>query len=171
MLDKKITKEISNLLTSSDKARKAISAEIDKIDAKYKALAEKEKSKLSKMLKSIEEQMESYKTLLGLGDEVEPEAETEEPEIVEEEEKVVDNLFPENNVEKPANEDKGEDYITQQEIDNRNLHFPEDKIIPAEPESESEKTTDEWPVEDNDEPVQESDQDDNSWPTFPEEWK
>lgn len=160
MLDKKITKEISNLLTSSDKARKAISAEIDKIDAKYKALAEKEKSKLSKMLKSIEEQMESYKTLLGLGDEVEPEAETVEPDTADEEEKVVDNLFPENNIEKAVDELIVENDTTVVE-----------EAVKAESDNKPEETANEWPVENNDEPVQESDQDDDVWPAFPEEWK
>lgn len=169
MLDKKITKEISNLLTSSDKARKAISAEIDKIDAKYRALAEKEKSKLTKMLKSIEEQMESYKTLLGIGDEVEPEAETVEPEIVdEEEEKVVDNLFPENNIEKALDE-----FVVENEPEIVEEAVVEEKVVIADNTGE---TADEWPVADEPvgEPVEDSEEDksdEDEWPAFPEEWK
>jgi len=163
MLDKKITKEISNLLTSSDKARKAISVEIDKIDAKYRALAEKEKSKLSKMIKSIEEQMESYKTLLGLGDEVESEVEIVEPDTVEEEEeKVVDTIFPENN----------EDPFAVAEV-------TEEQLIEEEPVAEETVVAEnanevfgEWPSEDTGSDAEEDKSDDeNEWPAFPEEWK
>ena len=167
MLDKKITKEISNLLTSSDKARKAISAEIDKIDAKYRALAEKEKSKLAKMLKSIEEQMESYKTLLGLGDEVEPD-ETESTAVEEEEEKVVDNLFPENNIEKALDE-----FVVENEPEIVEDAVVKEKVVITDNAGE---TVEEWPVTDEPvgEPVEDSEEDksdEDEWPAFPEEWK
>lgn len=168
-MDKKITKEISNLLTSSDKARKAISTEIDKIDAKYRALAEKEKSKLSKMLKSIEEQMESYKTLLNLGDEVEPD-EAEPTAVEEEDEKVIDTIFPENN-EEPVIEEVDKQVVEEEVTD--------DPVVVEEAVDETDKKSDEatetvetvetaenaeWPFDNG------NDKEEDGWPEFPEEW-
>lgn len=156
MLDKKVTKEITNLLTSSDKAKKAISIEIEKIDAKYKALAEKEKSKLSDMLKSIEKQMESYKALLGLNDEIVDEVEeVENP--VEEEEKVVDNLFPENN-DDPVAEVTDEQVVEEEAVNEENVVVTDN----------AGETVEEWPTETVE--SEKKDDDEDEWPAFPQEW-
>lgn len=167
---KQIKDKVSAILEGFEEDLKNLEEQKSHIDEKYRKLADEEKREVVETIKILKAQIKSLSRMRDANESDKVEDEPQEN-PVEEEERVVDNLFPENNVENTANEDKGEDYISQQEIDNRNLHFPDDKIIPAEPDVKPEETAEEWPVENNDEPVQESDQDDDAWPAFPEEWK
>lgn len=89
--NKKLTKEFKNIIASMTNAKNLAIQELDKIDAKYKALAEKEKTELSKTVKLLETQLAAYASLT--------EEETTEPTIT-------DTIFPENNAsgEKETNE-------------------------------------------------------------------
>ena len=119
--NKKLAKEIKSILVSSDKAKKLALQEIEKIDAKYKALAEKEKASLTETVKLIDAQILLYTPMLA-GEDVqeevnEPETEAEEVKegpVVEQpvqkeepqtEASIVDTLFLENNVEETLVED------------------------------------------------------------------
>lgn len=150
------------------------------VEEKYRKLAEEETAKLTTAI-------ESYNKLLTFWDDANVDvverpkrkrrtkAEMEAARIAElpEDERVVDTL---------AEESQDEDYISQQEIDNRNIQFPDEKIEVIE---EVEPVTEETVVEETPEPTadepdweteteskaQEDDDDDNSWPEFPSEWK
>lgn len=152
--NKKLIKEIRSIIECSEKAKKFALAEIDKIDAKYKAMAEKEKSELNDTIKLLDSQITKYSSILAEDSaENEPETTVTEP-VTEETEQtdgeVVDTLFPENNVE------------TESEPEELNEEETEAK---AEPD---------W-ASDNDLPDDNTEADDTStdeeWPDFVQEWK
>lgn len=98
MIDnKKFLKEISNILASAEKAKKVVLAEMDKVDEKYRKLADEEKKSLNEILANLNAQMKLYGPMVNQEAAVET---TPEP-AIEEEEKVVDTVFPENNEEEP----------------------------------------------------------------------
>lgn len=142
----------------------SIKKEIKGIDAKYKKLAEEEKACLKEELDYYKEQRDSI--LQGkqvfAAVETEPEFDgagfTEDdnkPEV--EEEKVVDSIFPENNIEKAEDEFlvEGDPSVVEEAVKEQN-------------ESETEEV--EEPAEESAEESSDSDSED-SWPEFPEEWK
>ncbi len=150
--NKKLIREIRSIIECSEKAKKFALAEIDKIDAKYRALAEKEKSELNDTIKLLDSQITKYSSILAedsVDDEPEtPAVEQETEDTVPAEEEVVDTLFPENNegsVSEPEHQDDAET-----------------------------ETVTEWPS-DNDLPGNDAEADDTStdeeWPDFVQEWK
>lgn len=153
--NKKLIKEINTIIASSTKAMEITKQEIEKVDAKYKALADKEKAGLEKLLKMQEGQISAYKTMVCFTDE--PEAPVATNKAVEEaekepvEEKVVDTIFPENNEED-----------TEEETSEGEAAEPETAS-----ESKPEAETSEWETSE----PQEINDDDDDWGDEPEEWK
>lgn len=155
--NKKLIKEINTIIASSTKAMEITKQEIEKVDAKYKALADKEKADLEKLLRMQEGQISAYKTMVCFTDEPKPVAEETTNKAVEEtgnepvEEKVVDTIFPENNEED-----------TEEEISEGEATEPETAS-----ESKPEAETSEWETSES----QEINDDDDDWGDEPEEWK
>lgn len=156
---KQIKDKVSAILEGFEEDLKNLEEQKSHIDEKYRKLADEEKKEVVETIKILKAQI---KSLSRMRDANESDKVEDEPQDnpVEEEERVVDNLFPENNVEKAVDELIVEDDTTVV-----------DEAVKAESDNKSEETADEWPVENNDEPVQESDQDEDAWPAFPEEWK
>lgn len=156
--NKKLIKEINTIIASSTKAMEITRQEIEKVDAKYKALADKEKADLEKLLKMQEGQISAYKSMVCFTDEPEAPAEKTANGVVEEtekepvEEKVVDTIFPENNEEETSEEETSEDETAEPET-------------ASEPKPEAE--TSEWGASES----QEINDDDDDWGDEPEEWK
>lgn len=157
--NKKLIKEINTIIASSTKAMEITKQEIEKVDAKYRALADKEKADLEKLLRMQEGQISAYKAMVCFTDEPEaPVVEETANKVVEEaekepvEEKVVDTIFPENNEEETSEEETSE-------------------AEAAEPETASESKpenaeTSEWETSESQEI-----NDDDDWGDEPEEWK
>lgn len=146
--NKKLIKEINTIIASSTKAMELTRQEIEKVDAKYRVLAEKEKADLEKLLKMHEEQISAYKVMVGITDE--PTAESETTEAAEE--KVTDTIFPENNESEETQEE------TQETGEQAPTLAPEQSDEPAWEESANKEAGD--TVDDDDE-----------WPEEPDEWK
>lgn len=144
--NKKLIKEINTIIASSAKAMELTRQEIEKVDAKYRALAEKEKADLEKLLKMQEGQISAYKAMVGITDE--PAPEPEQPESAEG--KVTDTIFPENNEPEDAVEETPEAKEQKQE---------------SEPEQAEEP---DWGDADESATAV---NDDDDWPEEPEEWK
>ena len=128
----KLVKEFEKIRASLAKSKKLIVADIDKIDEKYRTLAQEEKKSLTENLAILNEQLKYYDKMLTGQTVVE---ETSEESTKEEQEAVIeDTIFPENNepeeekvkedtpaveekteevAEEPESEDKG---MTQEEI-------------------------------------------------------
>lgn len=146
----------------------ALKKEIKGIDEKYKKLAEEEKKELKEMLEYWKAQRNALNDGKGFvvapAVEEQPETTATEAPAEEEEEKVVDTIFPENN--EPEEEETPEfDGAGFTEEDNQ----PEEKselsdIWPEETVSE------EVPAEEEGEKDDSAD-DNDGWPEFPEEWK
>ena len=156
--NKKLIKEINTIIASSTKAMEITKQEIEKVDAKYKALADKEKADLEKLLRMQEGQISAYKTMVCFTDEPKtPVSEETANKAVEEaekepvEEKVVDTIFPENNEED-----------TEEETSEEEAAEPETAS-----ESKPEAETSEWETSES----QEINDDDDDWGDEPEEWK
>ena len=152
--NKKLIKEINTIIASSTKAMEITRQEIEKVDAKYKALADKEKADLEKLLKMQEGQISAYKSMVCFTDEPEKTAngvvkETEKEPV---EEKVVDTIFPENNEEETSDDETSEDETAEPET-------------ASEPKPEVE--TSEWGASES----QEINDDDDDWGDELEEWK
>ena len=60
----KLIKEIRNIIASTTKAKAITQQEIDKVDAKYAALAEKEKKDLNKLLEIQNAQIAAYSKMI-----------------------------------------------------------------------------------------------------------
>lgn len=149
--NKKLAKEFKNIVTSSEKAKKVIVSELDKIDAKYKALADKEKAELNDALKNLEAMIAAYAPML-------------EEEVVSEE--AADDSLP---FDETVNED-----AVEQEEEQRDLDAEEDadwdekveagEISKVESEEEEEESED-FPEDD-----EKKSEDDDDWNSFPKEW-
>lgn len=161
---KQIKDKVTSILEGFEEDLKNLEEQKSHIDEKYRKLADEEKKEVVETIKLVKAQI---KSLSRMRDANESDKVEDEPQDnpVEEEERVVDNLFPENNVEKAIDE-----FVVEADPSVVDEAVKEEPVISAEPEGKPEETADEWPVEDN-EPVQESDQDDDAWPAFPEEWK
>ena len=61
----KLVKEFEKIYASLGKSKKLILADIDKIDEKYRKLAQEEKKSLTDNLTVLNEQMKYYATMLG----------------------------------------------------------------------------------------------------------
>lgn len=159
----KFLKEIKTLIASTNKALSIAKSEIDKVDAKYKALAEQEKKGLTNTVKMLEAQLDAYSKLT-----VEETVET-----TEEKETIVDTIFPEN-----TEDTKATNII---EVEENTEDLPED--LPAETEEITIEKTTEEPFEDDTvseaeeladaeaETSAETTAAEDEWPEFPTEWK
>ncbi len=161
--NKKLAKEIRSILTSASNARRLAEQEIEKIDAKYKALAEKEKSDLSKAIKMLDTQIASYRSIIE--DDTQQD-ENDEPAVEQEkeqekEQEIIDTVFEENNTEKMGTDDNAEASVESAEN------------APVSDEGDGDV---EWPSDDSEETkdtvdvVTEDKDDDDEWPDEPEEW-
>ena len=107
MIDK-LVKEFEKIRSSLTKSKKLILSEIDKIDDKYRKLAEEEKKSLMANLSAVNDQLKYFDNMLG-GTADEPVDEStddvvEEPVVVEEPEMVVDTIYQDNNVQEGADD-------------------------------------------------------------------
>lgn len=174
--NKKLIKEIKTLIESSTKAMNLAKSEVDKIDAKYKALAEKEKAELKGTIKFFEEQVSKYTAM------VKEESETQEEEA---EEAVTDTIFPENN--ETGEEETTSVAVEPLEAPAETIEFPEtaeeqSAETPTEITAESvEENVEavagfpadegEWEVSSETPGVDAPVDEDEEWPAMPEEWK
>ena len=124
--NKKLLKELSAIYASSNKAKTAVVAEIAKVDEKYRKLAEDEKKELSATLAQLEQQLDYYGKILGLG--------KNEESVEEEEAPITDTIFPENNMEKAVDEFivEGDHSVIEKAVED----IPEVAEAPAEPVNE-----------------------------------
>ena len=98
MIAEKLAKEFEKIRTSLAKSKKLILADIDKIDEKYRRLAQEEKKSLTESLGILNDQLKYYDNMLGGVAETVEEASADEQKT-EEEPKIQDTIFPENNEE------------------------------------------------------------------------
>ena len=155
--NKKFLKEISNILAAAEKAKKIVLSEMDKVDEKYRKLAEGEKKKLNEVLANLNQQIKLYSPMVNDGDTVQDMVEsTDVPEevTVPEEPKVVDEIFPENN---ESSEEPDEDPTESSPV----------------PEAIESDEANDWSSSDDEasEEKQESNEDDDDkWPEYTTEW-
>ena len=108
MIAEKLAKEFEKIRTSLAKSKKLILADIDKIDEKYRRLAQEEKKSLTESLGILNDQLKYYDNMLGDVSETVEEAPVGE-QNTEEEPKIQDTIFPENNEkEQEASEEQEE---------------------------------------------------------------
>ena len=138
----KLAKEFKTMLASATKAKSLAEQELEKIDAKYKALADKEKADLNKTVKMLDAQIANYSSLIG---------EEEEP-------AVVDTVFPENN---EVEETVGEPVVETPAAT---------PAVPAQEETPDPQAPVEADPEELDWSGSNSDAEDE-WPEMAEEWK
>ena len=148
--NKKLLKSYKDILSASINAKSLVNAEIEKVDAKYRALAEKEKTDLNKQLKTLDTQIDLYTSMLN------DDAPVEEK-VVEavEEPIVVDTIFPENN-EPDAVEEPEEDMPAEEPV--------EDKVV------ESDDNGFSFDNESEEEDEAKTQDDNDGFPEFPQEW-
>lgn len=96
MIADKLAKEFEKIRASLTKSKKLILADIDKIDEKYRRLAQEEKKNLTESLGILNEQLKYYDNMLG-GISENTEDTSVEEQNPEEEPKIQDTIFPENN--------------------------------------------------------------------------
>ena len=96
MVTDKLAKEFEKIRASLAKSKKLILADIDKIDEKYRRLAQEEKRSLTENLGILNEQLKYYDNMLGGASENAEDASMDEQKS-EEEPKIQDTIFPENN--------------------------------------------------------------------------
>lgn len=145
--NKKLAKEIKSIFESSDKAKKLALLELDKIDAKYKALAEKEKKSLNDTIKFLDSQLALYGPMLSGTEQTEEEPEQDEP-VAEEEEKVID-LFAEQESEETEETEEAEEEPAKEEVSEESEEASPSSDVDVEsvfgPSSGSSATTgDDW---------------------------
>jgi len=178
-MTEKLVKEFEKIRASLAKSKKIILADMEKIDEKYRRLAQEEKKNLTESLTVLNEQLKFYdskvaKPVVSADDPVEePEEEVEEEVTEEEEDTVTDTLFPENNEENeedvpaepgPVAEDAGEPDAVPAGGEPAAAEEPDD--LPSDEPGENEE--DEWKEISNEEPVDPASE---GWPSMPEEWQ
>lgn len=152
--NKKFAKQLKTIISSSEEAKKIAEAELQKIDEKYKALAEQEKRSIRQQIDMLDKVISSF----AQTNEVEPVVE-ETPVAPEAETpaEIVDTLFPENNEQEST---ESEEFAPAEEPV---AEMPEEKESPVEV-SQSEE------AEEDDSLSFAGDNDDPDW-DYPEEWK
>ena len=129
MVTEKLAKEFEKIRTSLAKSKKLILSDIDKIDEKYRRLAQEEKKSLTENLGILNEQLKYYDNMLdGVSENTEDTSADEQKS--EEEPTIQDTIFPENN--EPEESEKQEE-VKEVEV-NTDAVFTEDV-----PQSEEEK--------------------------------
>lgn len=178
-MTEKLVKEFEKIRTSLAKSKKLVLSDIDKIDEKYRKLAQEEKKSLTESLAVLNEQLKYYDKMLN-GEPIVEEAsdenaETEQAEEAPKEEKeaiIEDTIFPENNEPEETKEEKPVDLDAEEDAEwDEKIQSGEIKEVKSDikdtfegwPESVDEKKQEEEPV-----PVITTD--DNDWP-IPEDWK
>lgn len=183
---KKLLKEIRSILSASEKAKKIALAELEKIDEKYKALAESEKSELKRTVAMLDAQISAYGPMLQEESEEKTDAETapDSPES-ESEEKVVDTLFEDNNAEESSESEEDTESESEEKDEVRVSGFsvetenPEGEATESDTESpweEAESTESAEAFESSEETGNAESEEgelntDDGWPELPEEWK
>ena len=152
--NKKFAKQLKTIISSSEEAKKIAEAELQKIDEKYKALAEQEKRSIRQQIDMLDKVISSF----AQTNEAEPVVE-ETPVAPEAEApaEIVDTLFPENNEQEST---ESEEFAPAEEPV---AEMPEEKESPVEV-SQSEE------AEEDDSLSFAGDNDDPDW-DYPEEWK
>lgn len=110
----KLVKEFEKIRVSLAKSKKLILADIDKIDEKYRRLAQEEKKSLTESLGILNEQLKYYDNMLS-GAPVNAEDTSAEEQKSEEEPKIQDTIFPENN--EPEETEKQEEAKETKAVD------------------------------------------------------
>ena len=105
-MTEKLAKEFEKIRASLFKSKKLILADIDKIDEKYRHLAQEEKKSLTENLGILNEQLKYYDNMLGGVSENTEDTSVEEQKP-EEELAIQDTIFPENN--EPEESEKKEE--------------------------------------------------------------
>ena len=187
----KLVKEFAKIRTSLAKSKKLILADIDKIDEKYRKLAQEEKKSLTDSLAVLNEQLKYYDKMLDGESVVEDAADegneadsTEDASKTEEEPVIEDTIFPENN-EPEAKEEKKEEKsvdLDAEEDAEWDQKIQSGEIKKVEPKEEvvenTESVNNGWFGEENaesskkedEEPVPVVTTDDSGWP-IPDDWK
>jgi hypothetical protein len=191
----KLTKEFEKIRVSLTKSKKLIVADIDKIDEKYRRLAQEEKRSLTESLAVLNEQLKYYDKMLG-NEPVQEELDTEEredfveiepavlPEPKEEKEAPIeDTIFPENNEPEQAEEKSEESERKILTKDDIVAGLEAAGIVNIDTVAENTNAsaeewpepipdpTDEKPVEKKEVDVGVLAVDDSGWPEFPDDWK
>ena len=118
-MTEKLAKEFEKIRASLSKSKKLILADIDKIDEKYRRLAQEEKKTLTENLGILNEQLKYYDNMLG-GTSENTEDTSVEDQKPEEEPKIQDTIFPENNEpeeQEEANETKAVDLDAEEDAE------------------------------------------------------
>ena len=156
----KIIKNINSIFANCESAKQLVVAEIAKIDAKYKALAEKEKAALLQTVKDLDKilAMNSI-TQASAAEDMEIEGQNEE---------------------QTASEDTDTRESTDVEIfdypEEKNVEDEEDVVVDEEAnddeteDSEEQNEDDEWDEEETEDKTGES-SDENEWGDMPEEFR
>lgn len=179
-MTEKLVKEFEKIRTSLAKSKKLVLSDIDKIDEKYRKLAQEEKKSLTESLAVLNEQLKYYDKMLDgepIVEETDEKSEYVEPDPVEEapEMTIQDTIFPENNEPETKDEKREEKSV---DLDAEEDAEWDEKIQSGEikeVKSDVEDTFEGWPepVEEKkqeEEPVPVITTDDNDWP-IPEDWK
>lgn len=114
MVTEKLAKEFEKIRTSLAKSKKLILADIEKIDEKYRRLAQEEKKTLTENLGILNEQLKYYDNMLGGVSENAEDTSVEEQKS-EEEPTIQDTIFPENN--EPEEPEKQEEVKETKAVD------------------------------------------------------
>lgn len=119
MIAEKLAKEFEKIRTSLAKSKKLILADIDKIDEKYRRLAQEEKKSLTESLGILNDQLKYYDNMLGGVAETVEEI-TADEQKTEEEPKIQDTIFPENNEEEqeaPESQEEQKEADAEQHVE------------------------------------------------------
>ncbi len=152
--NKKFAKQLKAIISSSEEAKKIAEAELQKIDEKYKALAEQEKRSIRQQIDMLDKVISSFAQTNEAEPVVEEAPITPEAETPAE---IVDTLFPENNEQESTESEESAP------VEEPVAEMPEEKESPVEA-SQSEE------AEEDDSLSFTGDNDDPDW-DYPEEWK
>ena len=175
ILNKKLNKQFKTILSSSESALAILKEEAEKIDERYKKLAELEKAEIAEQIKSLTSQVEMCKSFLSPAETAEPEPECPVPtEETEEPSAPAASLFPDKPVVEEAipgtvlneegevvaveePEDEGPEFDGAGFTDADNYAVPEGFVA----EGDSSAETEEEPT----------DSEESEWPSdFPDDW-
>ena len=148
--NKKLLKNFKTILASSISAKEILTSELDKIDEKYRKLAEAEKSDITEQMAILDDQIKLYSAFLT--DTTQENAAEEATSV--EEDVVVDTVFPENNVEEEETEEATPEGESEGSSEEGDIVWPEDEAEEQEETAEPEGETAE----------------DDGWPSEPQEW-
>jgi len=150
----------------------------EKVDEKYRKLAEKEKRDITEALeyyRNLRDELVTRRDSLGLDAAVPSKKDTAKKlKEAEEKEVVMDTIFPENN-EEPA-EDIKEEPVEEPAVEEQTSsdEAPEQEEQTEQPESEgTTEVEDVWPDEEKEETEEKNDQEedeDEGWPDVVQEW-